>query len=132
MGDELTQKDDFGDTDTEADRTDQIDFDDIPEVMPLLPVRDVVIYSYMILPLMVGRERSIRAVEKSLSENRLIFLATQRVSTEEDPDPENIYDVGTVAMVVGDQTACACVGISCPLAYAAARFPLQTSLSPPL
>ena len=98
MADEIQKQDDFADTD--QSRSEQIDFADIPEVMPLLPVRDVVIYSYMILPLMVGRERSIKAVEQALSQDRLLFLATQKQSTEEDPDPDGIYPVGTVAMVV--------------------------------
>ncbi|MEW6348641.1 MAG: endopeptidase La [Thermodesulfobacteriota bacterium] len=100
MADEIGSRDDF--SASVASRNDQIDLDDIPEIMPLLPVRDVVIYSYMILPLMVGRERSIKAVEKALAENgnRLIFLATQKVSSEEDPEPNEIYAVGTVALVV--------------------------------
>jgi ATP-dependent Lon protease len=98
MADEIGKKDDFGQD--EVQRAQQINFADIPDEMPLLPVRDVVVYSYMILPLMVGRERSIRAVEQCLSEDRLIFLATQKSSTEEDPTPDDIYDVGTVAMVV--------------------------------
>lgn len=98
MADEIEKKDDFGPDD--SPKTQQINFADIPDVLPLLPVRDVVIYSYMILPLMVGRERSIRAVDEALSEDRLIFLAAQKISTEEDPTPDNIYTVGTVAMVV--------------------------------
>jgi ATP-dependent Lon protease len=98
MADEIEKKDDFGQDD--PPKTQQINFADIPDVLPLLPVRDVVIYSYMILPLMVGRERSIRAVDEALAEDRLIFLAAQKISTEEDPTPDNIYTVGTVAMVV--------------------------------
>jgi ATP-dependent Lon protease len=102
MADEIEKEfekgEDFNEED--ASKVPQIDFSDIPDVLPLLPVRDVVIYSYMILPLMVGRERSIRAVEHALSQNRLIFLATQKTSSEEDPAPEGIYRTGTVAMVV--------------------------------
>lgn len=51
---------------------------EIPETLPMLPVRDIVVFPYMILPLYVGRESSIRAVEESLSKNRLIFLASQK------------------------------------------------------
>ncbi len=98
MADEVNKKDEFDQDD--AQTAHQVNFTDIPDEMPLLPVRDVVIYSYMILPLMVGRERSIRAVDMALAENRLIFLATQKFSTEEDPGPDDIYSVGTVAMVV--------------------------------
>src|SRR6185369_2057988 len=55
---------------------------------------------YMILPLFVGREPSIRAVEDALSKNRLIFLASQKELTEENPTPETIFDVGTIAMIM--------------------------------
>jgi ATP-dependent Lon protease len=72
----------------------------IPDILPLLPVRDVVVYPYMILPLFVGREVSIAAVDYALSRDRLIFLATQKDVSEEDPDPEAIYSVGTVAMIM--------------------------------
>ncbi|MBY0370572.1 LON peptidase substrate-binding domain-containing protein, partial [bacterium] len=70
----------------------------IPEELPLLPVRDVVVYPYMILPLFVGREPSIRAVNEALAKDRLIFLAAQREITDENPSPESIYTVGTIAM----------------------------------
>jgi len=72
----------------------------IPDLLPLLPVRDVVVYPYMILPLFVGREISINAVDKALAGDRLIFLATQKEVGEEDPTPEAIYSVGTVAMIM--------------------------------
>jgi len=72
----------------------------IPEMLPLLPVRDVVVYPYMILPLFVGREMSINAVDKSLAGDRLIFLATQKDVGDDDPTPEAIYQVGTVAMIM--------------------------------
>jgi ATP-dependent Lon protease len=72
----------------------------IPNELPLLPVRDVVIFPYMILPLFVGREKSIAAVEAALSRDRMIFLATQREMGEEEPQPEDIFTVGTVAMIM--------------------------------
>lgn len=79
-------------------------FDDkvleIPESLPMLPVRDIVVFPYMILPLYVGRESSIRAVEESLSKNRLIFLASQKEITEENPSEKTIYTVGTIAMIM--------------------------------
>ena len=98
MADEIEKKDDFADD--EGAKVQQVNLADIPDVLPLLPVRDVVIYSYMILPLMVGRERSIKAVEAAVAKDRLIFLATQKFATEEDPQPEDIFMVGTVAMIV--------------------------------
>ena len=72
----------------------------IPEELPLLPVRDVVIFPYMILPLFVGREKSIAAVETALSRDRLIFLAAQKELGEEEPEPADIHTVGTVAMIM--------------------------------
>ncbi|MBE0595815.1 MAG: endopeptidase La, partial [Desulfuromonadales bacterium] len=72
----------------------------IPEVLPLLPVRDVVIFPYMILPLFVGREKSNAAVEAALARDRLIFLATQKELAEDDPGPDDIYTMGTVAMIM--------------------------------
>ena len=79
-------------------------FDDkvleIPESLPMLPVRDIVVFPYMILPLYVGRESSIRAVEEALSKNRLIFLASQKEITEENPTENTIYRTGTIAMIM--------------------------------
>ncbi len=72
----------------------------IPDVLPLLPVRDVVVFPYMILPLFVGREMSVNSVEHALANDRLIFLATQKDMNDEDPAPEAIYEVGTIAMIM--------------------------------
>ena len=72
----------------------------IPGELPLLAVRDVVIFSSMILPLFVGREASVAAVESALAGNRLILVATQKDQTIEDPGPDDIYATGTVAMVM--------------------------------
>lgn len=72
---------------------------EIPKSLPLLPVRDMVIFPYMILPLYVGRESSIKAVEKALTNNRIIFLASQVEVNEEDPSHNSIYKVGTVAVI---------------------------------
>ena len=72
----------------------------IPDQLPLLPVRDVVVFPYMILPLFVGREMSVSSVEHALANDRLIFLATQKDMNDEDPAPEAIYEVGTIAMIM--------------------------------
>jgi len=72
----------------------------MPQDIPLLPVRDVVVYPFMILPLFVGRDKSIRAVDEALSRERLILLVAQRDAEAEDPTPEDVYDVGTVAMIM--------------------------------
>ena len=71
-----------------------------PEDLPMLPVRDVVVFPYMVVPLFVGRPKSIAAVDASLEGDRLIFLATQKDVESEDPAAEDIYDVGTVAMIM--------------------------------
>ncbi len=73
---------------------------DIPQTLPMLPVRDIVVFPYMIIPLYVGREASIRSVEDALSKNRLIFLASQKDIAEENPSAESIYEVGTVAKIM--------------------------------
>ena len=72
----------------------------MPQDIPLLPVRDVVVYPFMILPLFVGRDKSIRAVDEALSRERLILLVAQRDADAEDPAPEGLYDIGTVAMIM--------------------------------
>ena len=72
----------------------------IPDELPLLPVRDVVIFTSMILPLFVGRDGSVAAVEAALAGNRLILIATQRDQTVDDPKPDDIFTVGTVAMIM--------------------------------
>lgn len=71
-----------------------------PEVLPLLPVRDMAMYPSVILPLFVGRDTSISAVEKSLSTDRLIMVASQKDLTDEDPLPERIYSVGVVSQIM--------------------------------
>ncbi len=73
---------------------------EIPDTIPLLPIRDIVIYPYMMLPLFVGRNVSIRAVEESLERDRLIFLVAQKSSSEDNPLPQDIYEVGTVASIL--------------------------------
>ncbi len=73
---------------------------EIPDVLPLLPIRDIVIYPYMMLPLFVGRDVSIRAVEESLSRERLIFLVAQKNSAEENPNVSEIHRVGTIASIM--------------------------------
>ena len=73
----------------------------IPENLPMLPVRDIVIFPFMILPLFVGRDSSIKAVEEALAKtDRLIFLSSQKNTADEFPQPEGIYEVGTIAMIM--------------------------------
>ena len=72
----------------------------IPNALPLMPVRDVVIFTDMLLPLFVGRERSVRALDVAVERDRYLFLATQKDPGIEDPKPEEIYTVGTVARIL--------------------------------
>ncbi len=72
----------------------------IPELLPVLPLRDVVIFPFMIVPLYVSRERSIKAVDHALADNRMILLAAQKKQDQEDPGPDDIYTVGTVAIIM--------------------------------
>ena len=74
--------------------------EDIPVVLPLMPVRDVVIFSDMLLPLFVGRERSVRAVEEAVSKSRYLIVVTQKDPTTETPAPEDLYEVGTVCRIL--------------------------------
>ncbi len=73
---------------------------EIPDRLPLLPIRDIVVFPYMILPLFVGRDLSVKAIESALAGNRLIMLAAQRSLDIEHPTPADIYSVGTVGMVM--------------------------------
>ncbi|MEW6215466.1 MAG: endopeptidase La, partial [Nitrospirota bacterium] len=73
---------------------------EIPDNLPVLPVRDIVVFPYMILPLFVGREMSIKAIEYSLSTNRVVLLLTQKDLNIENPTPEDLYSLGTVGIVM--------------------------------
>jgi ATP-dependent Lon protease len=74
---------------------------EIPSTLPMLPVRDIVVFPYMIIPLFVGRDSSIKAVEEALSRSdRLILLASQKDISDEHPSPDGIYQTGTVAMIM--------------------------------
>ncbi|MFL6230653.1 MAG: endopeptidase La, partial [Pyrinomonadaceae bacterium] len=72
----------------------------IPEYLPVLPLRDIVIYPFMIVPLFVSREKSIRAVDEALGENRMILLVSQKDLDKEEPGAEDLYAVGTVAVIM--------------------------------
>jgi ATP-dependent Lon protease len=69
-------------------------------VLPMMPIRDVVIFPYMMTPFVVGRESSIRALEEALAGDKKIFLATQHDASVDDPKPNDIYQVGTIANII--------------------------------
>jgi ATP-dependent Lon protease len=72
----------------------------IPEELPVLPLREMVVFPYMVLPLFVARERSIAAVEDALAGERLLLLTAQRDGEIEDPGPDDLYRVGAVVTVM--------------------------------
>jgi ATP-dependent Lon protease len=74
---------------------------EIPQTLPMLPVRDIVVFPYMIIPLFVGRDSSIKSVEEALAKtDRLIFLSSQKNIADEQPTPDSIYETGTIAMIM--------------------------------
>ncbi len=73
---------------------------EIPEIVPLLPVRDVVVFTDMLLPLFVGREKSIKAVESALTREKLIFLVAQKDPANIDPDFDDMFKIGTVSKIL--------------------------------
>ena len=71
-----------------------------PRAYPVLPLRDIVVFPHMIVPLIVGREKSIRALEEVMKNDALIMLATQKNASDDDPAPDSIYETGTLASVL--------------------------------
>src|SRR5262245_62695486 len=82
-------------------RTDAVeDQPRIPRDLPVLPLRDLVVYPFIIVPLSVSRERSIKAVEKALSENRMILMLAQKDSQTEEPGEKDLFNIGTVGVIM--------------------------------
>ena len=75
-------------------------FVDIPKILPMLPVRDVVVFPAMVLPLAVGRDKSIKALEEAMTASRYIFIATQKNLQIEEPTPDDIYHTGSICEVL--------------------------------
>ena len=72
----------------------------IPDELPMMAVRDVVVFNYMIIPLFVGRPSSVDAVNAALEGDKLIMLLTQKDATSDNPEPDDLYSVGMVCMVM--------------------------------
>jgi ATP-dependent Lon protease len=68
--------------------------------LPVLPLRDIVVFPHMVVPLFVGREKSVRALEEVMQGDKQILLATQKNSSDDEPSPSAIYDVGVIATVL--------------------------------
>ena len=70
--------------------------------LPLLPLRDVVVYPHMVIPLFVGRDKSIRALELAMASNKEIVLAAQRNPDLDEPGTDDLYDIGTCLLYTSD------------------------------
>ncbi len=71
-----------------------------PESTPVLPLRDIVVFPHMIVPLFVGREKSVRALEEVMNDEKQILLLTQKVAAEDDPTADGLHTIGTLATVL--------------------------------
>src|SRR6058998_147384 len=85
---------------TEPNETSKEEAIKIPDVLPVLPLKDLVIFPFIIVPLSVSREKSINAVDQALAENRVIMLTAQKDFQNEDPGEDDLYRVGTVAIIM--------------------------------
>jgi ATP-dependent Lon protease len=72
----------------------------IPDVLPVLPLKDIVVFPYIILPLSVGRDKSVLAVDRALSESRVIMLVAQRDAANDNPGEADLFEVGTAAVIM--------------------------------
>src|SRR3989440_5104783 len=70
------------------------------EILPVLPLRDIVVFPHMIVPLFVGREKSVRALEAVMKDDKQILLVAQKNAAQDDPSPDDIYRVGTVSTIL--------------------------------
>src|ERR1700692_1156007 len=71
-----------------------------PRRLPMMPIRDVVIFPYMMTPFVVGRESSVRALEDAMAGDKMIFLATQHDASTDEPSPTEIFNVGCIVKIV--------------------------------
>ena len=72
----------------------------VPKELPVLMLRDIVVFPYMVVPLFVGREKSKNAVDQALSSHRMILLVTQKSAEVEDPKQDDVFEIGTVALIM--------------------------------
>src|SRR5660397_188181 len=72
----------------------------VPEILPLIPLRDLILFPNLVVPLFVGRERSINALEEAMREDHLVALVTQRAAETQDPEPGEIYEIGCAVSIL--------------------------------
>ena len=70
------------------------------EILPMLPLRDVVVYPQLVIPLFVGREKSIQAIEKANNEDKKILLVAQKNANKDEPLVKDLFKIGTVATIL--------------------------------
>src|ERR1044071_4913378 len=97
------------------DATKKVEGKDYPASAPVLPLRDIVVFPHMIVPLFVGREKSVRALEEVMNDEKQILLLTQKNAAEDDPTADGLHTIGTLATVLQllklpDQTVRVLVG----------------------
>src|SRR5277367_5075710 len=71
-----------------------------PRTIPLLPLRDIIVFPHMVVPLFVGREKSINALEQAMNHDKEIVLSAQKKAKTNDPTPDDIFSVGTVGQII--------------------------------
>lgn len=84
------------------DNPDLPDSTEVPELLPLIPLRDLIVFPRLVVPLFVGREKSIKALEEGMEGSRMVALSTQKKADVQEPQPDDLYRIGTAAMVVQD------------------------------
>src|SRR5689334_964381 len=84
----------------EQDDKDQAESVEVPEQLPLLPIRDLVVFPFMVVPLFVSRRLSISAVDSALNTDRLLFLCAQKNAGADEPGPNELYRVGTIGKIL--------------------------------
>ncbi len=84
----------------QEDQTTETTVIDLTEVTPVLPLRDVVVYPHMVIPLFVGREKSIKALDAAMQDDKQILLVAQKNADVDEPEPKDLYQVGTLASIL--------------------------------
>ena len=85
---------------SEQDLKTDVELTDETSGIPVMPLRDVVVYPHMVIPLFVGRDKSIVALDKAMAAGKRILLVAQRKSDLDDPQPSDLYEVGTLATIL--------------------------------
>ena len=76
------------------------DDDTNSRILPLLPLRDIIVFPHMVVPLFVGREKSINSLEDAMATSKDVLLAAQRMAKTNDPTPDDIFDIGTIGTII--------------------------------